>query len=53
MGALHDEIVMLISDYKKEHGEPPAPMQAIYDYLHGKYIERAADIRILQNMFVS
>ena len=31
--------------------EPPEKMQAIYDYLHEKQIERAADVRRLQDMY--
>ena len=28
---LHDQVVMLISDYRKEHGEPPERMLGIYE----------------------
>ena len=34
----HDAVVALIEVYKKEKGEPPAPMMAIYNYMHERQI---------------
>ena len=51
MNILHNSAVAIISKYRKEKGEPPAPMQAVYDYLHKKNIERAGEVTALQNMF--
>jgi len=34
----HDSVVALIDAYRKEKGEPPAPMMAIYDYMHRRHI---------------
>ena len=51
MQVLHNQVVKLIEVYKKEKGEPPAPMQAIYDMLHEKYIEEAKEVKILQQMY--
>ena len=48
MGLLHDEVKKMIEAHRKEKGEPPQPMQAIYDYLHQKHIDEAAEIKILQ-----
>jgi len=31
---LHDAVVTLIEAHRKEKGEPPAPMMAIYNYMH-------------------
>jgi hypothetical protein len=39
--------VALIDAYKKEKGEPPAPMMAIYNYLHGRHISKAAAVKNL------
>ena len=48
---LHEQVVKLINEYRKEHGDPPEKMQAIYDYLHKKHIERANEIKVLQILF--
>lgn len=48
MGFLHDEVKKIIEKHRREHGEPPAPMMAVYDYLHQKHIDKAAQIKILQ-----
>ena len=48
---LHAQAVAIIEDYKKVHGDPPANMQAVYDYLHRKNIDKAAEIKVLQSMF--
>lgn len=45
---LHTEVTNLIQKHRREHGEPPAPMQAVYDYLHEKQIEEAAEIKAMQ-----
>ena len=49
--ALHAEVVKLIEEYRKEHGDPPAAMQAVYDYLHKKHVEQLAEARRFQNIF--
>ena len=48
---LHEEVSELIAEYRKENGEPPKEMTVLYDYLHGKHIGRATEIRIKQGMF--
>ena len=47
----HDAVVALIEGYKKEKGEPPAPMMAIYNYMHERHINKAASIKALQEMY--
>lgn len=49
--ALHDDVVAVINAYKKEKGEPPAGMQAIYDYVHEQHIELATQIKMKQELF--
>ena len=47
----HDAVVALIDGVKKEKGEPPAHMMAIYDYMHERQINKSAAIRALQEMY--
>ena len=48
----HDSVVSLIESYRKEKGEPPEPMMAIYNYLHERHINQAAAIKNLQDMYM-
>lgn len=48
----HDAVVSLIDGYRKEKGEPPAPMMAIYNYMHERHISKAAAIKNLQDMYM-
>ena len=48
---LHKEVTELISRYRSEHGDPPAGMLAIYDYLHEQEIENAMRIKVKQKMY--
>lgn len=48
----HDAAAALIEEYKKEKGEPPEGMLAIYNYMHGRHISKAVAIKSLQDMYV-
>ena len=50
---LHEQVVALITEYRKEHGDPPEKMQGIYEYLHKKHIDHANEIKVLQALFKS
>ena len=49
--ALHAEVVKIIEAYRKEHGEPPAAMMAVYEYLHKKHIDNLAEAHRYQDIF--
>ena len=48
---LHAETVRMIKAHREKGGESPAAMTAVYDYLHEKQIEKAAEIKILQQKY--
>lgn len=47
MNMLHTQVVRIIRTYREEHGEPPANMMAVYEYLHRKQIDKVAGVRAL------
>ena len=51
MNKLHEAVTEIIREYREEKGNPPAGMQAVYDYIHGQQIEKVADVRRYQEMF--
>ena len=51
--ALHKEAVKVIEDYRRNHGEPPAAMMAVYEYVHQKHIDALADARRYQDVYKS
>ena len=50
---LHDQVEILINEYRKEHGEPPEKMAAVYEYLHNKQIRKATEIKAMQAIYRS
>ena len=51
MDKLHEEVIELIDEYRKEHGEPPKDMMVLYEYLHEKHIGTATQIKVKQAMY--
>lgn len=51
MTLLHDEVARIIAQYRKENGEPPTAMLAVYDYLHEKQIKKAKEVKDYQAMY--
>ena len=51
MSMLHEQVTDIIKRYRDEHGEPPAPMLAVYNYLHQQQIDAAAEVKAMQSMY--
>lgn len=49
--ALHKQVAEIIMDYKRKNGEPPAVMEALYEYLHKRHMAKAEKITNMQNMY--
>ena len=49
--AIHTEVVKLIDEHRRSHGEPPAAMMAVYDYIHKRHIEKMAEARRFQEIY--
>ena len=48
---LHAEVVKIIEEHRRTHGDPPAEMMAVYDYVHKKHINALAEARVYQDMY--
>ena len=49
---MHDGVTALIKAHRDEKGEPPAPMLAVYNYLHEKAVNEAAMIKNLKDIYM-
>ena len=45
--SLHGVVVDVIAEYKRDHGEPPADMMAVYNYLHKRQTAHLADVKAM------
>lgn len=48
---LHNEVVKIIENHRKMHGEPPAAMMAVYEYIHKKHVDKLADAKRYQELY--
>lgn len=48
---LHENGIRLINEYKQKGNEVPEKMQAVYDYLHQKHVERFNKIKMQQSLY--
>lgn len=53
MSMLHDEVTRIINEHRAQGHEVPVEMQAIYDYVHKKHIDRATAIKIIMESYKS
>lgn len=53
MNMLHDQVTMIIKNYRETKGEPPEHMKALYDILHKKHIAKATAIAGMQALYKS
>ena len=51
MGKLHGAVVEMINEYRETNGEPPAHMMTLYDIMHKKHIESAAEVKAMQALY--
>ena len=51
--ALHNEVVNIIEEHRRTHGEPPAAMMAVYDFIHKQHIDKLAEARMYQDVYKS
>ena len=51
MEMLHNQVVRIIDAYRKEKGDPPAAMMAVYDYVHEEQIEAVKEVKLLLAMY--
>lgn len=51
--SLHNEVVKIIEEHRRTHGEPPASMIAVYEYIHQKHIDKLVEARKFQDVYKS
>lgn len=48
---LHEQVVKLIEQHRREHGAPPPEMMAVYEFLHKRAIEKMAEVKRLMEVY--
>lgn len=51
MMTLHNQVVIIIEDYRRKNGEPPEAMKTVYDILHRRHIDKAAEAKAAISMY--
>ena len=51
MEKLHEIVTDMIKKYREEHGDPPAGMMALYDYMHEQNIENTMRVKVKQALY--
>ena len=47
VNTMHAQVVRIINDYRRKHGEPPEAMKAIWDWEHQQMVEEVAEVKRL------
>ena len=48
---LHEVVTDLIREYRDQHGDPPAGMMALYEYMHDRQLENSMRVKVKQKMY--
>ena len=51
MELLHNQVVTIITNYRKEKGEPPKEMQILYDILHKKHVDHVTAVKGMISLY--
>lgn len=51
MMTLHNQVVSVIDDYRRKNGEPPEAMKTVYDILHKRHIDKAAEAKAAISLY--
>ena len=49
--AIHNEVVKIIEEHRRTHGEPPTSMLAVYEFIHQQHIDKLAEARMYQDVY--
>lgn len=47
VNTMHAQVVRIINDYRRKHGEPPEAMKAIWDWEPQQMVEEVAEVKRL------
>lgn len=48
---LHEQVAKIIEEHRKEQGDPPVVMMAIWEWEHERHIKESKEVRQLQEMY--
>lgn len=51
MMTLHNQVIIIIDEYRRKNGEPPEAMKAVYDILHKRHIDKAAEAKAAISLY--
>ena len=51
MEMLHTQVARIIEAYRKDKGDPPEGMMAIYNYVHEEQIDAVKEVKVLLAMY--